>query len=222
MKILIIEDSQRISRALNIGLSKLGFCVEFAADGESGLEYARTNSFDVIVLDIMLPKMDGLAVLAKLREHAINASVLILSAKDQVEDRVNGLECGADDYLVKPFSFDELVARIKTLARRRHDIKTPRICIGDLIIDTAKRKAYIASNDAIELTASEYRLLEALSLQRGRVLSKDQLHDCCYTTDAYVSSNVIEVLISSLRRKLVSAGCKSLITTRRGLGYLIE
>lgn len=221
MKILVIEDSERLRRSLGEGLERVGFSVDLAADGDDGLSYALVNDYDAIVLDLMLPGLDGLSLLKKLRSEGRQTHVLILSAKDQTHDRVQGLEMGADDYLVKPFSFDELQARLRALVRRRYGAKSPVIELGSLAIDTSRRRA-LRDGEVIRLTPSEYGILEYLALKRGQVLSRDQLVDHLYDSRSEVSSNVIDVLICSLRKKIHQPGDLPLIKTRRGYGYVIE
>lgn len=221
MKVLVIEDSERLRRSLDHGLRREGFTVDFAADGEEGYQYTQAYEYDVVVLDLMLPKLPGLDVLRRLRREGRNCAVLVLSAKDQIEDRVTGLELGADDYLVKPFAFDELCARIRALGRRHHDIKTPQIDLGSIHIDTSKRE--VGHDDQIiALTPSEYHLLECLALHRGRVMTKQRLREWLYDSNADASSNVVEVLMSSLRKKLRKVGVEEVVKTRHGFGYLIE
>lgn len=220
MKLLIVEDSDRLRRALNEGLKRRGFTVDVAENGQEGLAFAETNDYDVVVLDLMLPKLDGLTLLKRLRDGGRRAQVLILSARDQVEDRVLGLELGADDYMVKPFSFEELVARVKVLVRRRHEIRNSTIEIGEVTIDTAGRQAK-ANGEAIGFTPAEYNLLEHLALRKGHVVSKSQLQDQLYDSESLTESNVIEVLVSNVRKKLRQAGVTDIITTKRGFGYCV-
>lgn len=221
MKLLVIEDSDRLRRSLAVGLTKVGFATDVAADGEAGLAFLDAYDYDVVILDLMLPGIGGLEILETLRSRGHNVHVLILSAKDQVEDRVRGLEMGADDYLVKPFSFDELCARIQALIRRRYEAKSPRLTVGPVVVDTARREV-TRDGRPISVTKSEYTLLEALMRRAGHVLSKRQLEDYLYDGATEVSSNVVEVLISNLRRKLHVPGEPPLIHTRRGYGYLID
>lgn len=221
MKILVIEDSQRLRRSLGQGLAHAGYAVDLAGDGSEGLEFLATYTYDVVVLDLMLPGISGLEVLGQLRESGSDVHVLILSARDQVEDRVRGLEVGADDYLVKPFAFDELCARLQALVRRRHQVKNPRLEVGPLVLDTARREVS-RDGQAIHLTPSEYALLEFLVVRAGRVFSQNQLLEQLYRSDSEVSSNVVEVLVSGLRKKIQRADEPSIIRTRRGHGYLIE
>lgn len=222
MKILIVEDSKRLRESIEKGLGKLGYCVHTAGDGAAGLLLARNTNYDVIVLDIMLPKIDGFTVLREIRSMSIDSAVLILSARDAIDDRISGLDSGADDYLVKPFSFDELCARIRTLGRRRYQHKSPLIHLHGLIIDTPKREVRTDATGAIALTASEYIIIETLALRRGFVFSKDALHERIQRTDSESTSNVIEVLVSSLRRKLASHGIADVVITKRGFGYVIK
>jgi DNA-binding response OmpR family regulator len=221
MKLLIIEDSQNLLRSLGMGLRKLGYALDLVADGAEGLDYARLNNYDVIVLDLMLPSMDGLTILRRLRASGKKTHILILSAKDQVEDRIRGLRLGADDYLVKPFSFDELCARLQTLVRRKYSEKNPEIAIGRFVLNTASR-TLSSGGRPLNLTPAEYCLFERLALQRGRVLSKEQLIDAIHDSDSCPGPNVIEVLICTLRKKMGSDGDESIIKTRRGQGYFIE
>lgn len=221
MKLLVIEDSERLRRALKEGLRRSGYAVDTAADGPEGLAFAEVNEYDVILLDIMLPGLDGLSLLKNLRRSGNRTEVLILSARDQVEDRVRGLNLGADDYMVKPFSFDELVARIQALVRRRHDVAEPGIEIGDVRVDTVKRQA-LRGDCPIALTPTEYRLLEYLALRRGHVISKAQLHYRLYDSDIDTEIDTIEVVVSNLRRKLREAGTGEVVQTQRGFGYFVE
>lgn len=221
MKVLVVEDSERLRKALGEGLKRSGFVVDSAADGQTGLNYANGVEYDVIVLDIMLPKLDGLSLLKEIRDQRNPAQVLILSARDQIDDRVEGLEAGADDYLVKPFAFEELVARIKTLGRRRFTATNPVIEIENVRVDTSRRQLRV-NDDAIALTAAEYNLIEYLSLRRGSVVPKNQLHEMLSNTESESVSNVVEVLVSNVRKKLREAGTPSIIKTKRGFGYYIE
>jgi two-component system copper resistance phosphate regulon response regulator CusR len=221
MRVLVIEDSERLRRSLQAGLARVGYNVDVAADGREALEMALAGDYELLVLDLMLPGLPGLEVLARLRAARHDGHVLILSARDRTDDRVKGLETGADDYLVKPFSFDELVARLRALTRRRHDAKNPVIRLGDVELDTTRRQAAKAG-EAVHLTPKEYALLEYLALRRGRVFSKDRLIEQLYTGDAGVTENMIEALVSGLRRKLQGPGEPPLIATRRGFGYTIE
>ena len=221
MNILIVEDSKTLRETLHDGLSKLGYGVDAVGDGKEGLDYARFKEYDVIILDLMLPGMDGLSVLRELRAAGKKTHVLILSAKDQVEDRVRGLQLGADDYMIKPFSFDELCARIGTLVRRRYEAKNPQVVIGGLTLNTAIREAR-RGKTVIPLTPGEYTILEFLALNRGRVINAEQLIEASHSSDATPSENVVQVMVCNLRKKLAAAGEGEAVKTRRGYGYYIE
>ncbi len=221
MKLLIVEDSQPLLRSLGTGLRKMGYAVDLVADGVEAFNFARLNQYDVIVLDLMLPRMDGLTVLQRLRALGRKTHILILSAKDRVEDRIRGLQLGADDYLVKPFSFDELCARIQSLVRRKYGEKNPELVIGGLTLNTAAR-VLSRAGQPLNLTPAEYGVFERLALSRGRVLSKDQLIEALHDSESYPGPNVIEVLICTLRKKIGGEDGESVIQTRRGYGYCIE
>lgn len=221
MNILIVEDSKPLRETLHDGLSKLGYGVDALGDGKEGLDYARLKQYDVIILDLMLPGMDGLSVLRELRAAGKKTHVLILSAKDQVEDRIRGLQLGADDYMIKPFSFDELCARIGTLVRRRYDAKNPLIVLGGLTLNTAIREAR-RGKTVIPLTPGEYAILEFLALNRGRVINAEQLIEASHSSDTMPGENLIQVMVCNLRKKLAAAGETEILKTRRGYGYYIE
>ena len=221
MKILLVEDSERLQRSLSTGLSRRGFTLDQAFDGEEALAYLAVNQYEAIILDLMLPKIDGLTVLSTLRNKGIDCHVLILSANDQAEDRIRGLDMGADDYLVKPFSFDELVSRLRALNRRRNGEKNPVIEVEGVQIDSVSRQVRYG-DQPVELTPHEYRLLEFLCQRRGRVFSHDQLIDQIYDASCYVTRNAVEAHISELRKRLRAANAPQLIKTRRGFGYLVE
>jgi DNA-binding response OmpR family regulator len=220
MRLLLIEDSSRLRTVLEQGLRKAGYAVDAAQDGREGLWLATENEYDVIVLDLMLPEIDGLTVLRSLREKGKLTHVLVLSAKDMVEDRVLGLRLGADDYMVKPFSFDELCARLEALVRRSYRVKNPVVRAGDLEVNTAARRAWYAGRE-IRLTPREYGLLEILVLRAGEVVSRRDLWEHLYAFDDEAASNVVDVLVCSLRKKLGPASAQSSIRTRRGEGYMV-
>ncbi|WFB36137.1 response regulator transcription factor [Kiritimatiellota bacterium B12222] len=219
MKVLIIEDSSSLQHALTHGLQRCGYTVESAMDGEEGFLFARHHRFDVIILDLLLPGMDGLTLLKKLRALGNQTHVLILSAKDQVSDRVEGLRLGADDYLVKPFSFEELHARIATLVRRGHQNKNPDLHMGQLRINTFEKQAYLY-DQVLKLTPGEYAILERLALSPGQVFSKEQLATFLQNSENEAGSKVVEVLVCTLRKKLGSESAR--VVTRRGFGYFLE
>lgn len=220
MRLLLIEDSKRLQQSLGAGLRRSGFAVDIAGDGEEGLWMAETHSYDVVVLDLMLPKIDGLTVLRRLREQGRGDHVLILTAKDAVEDRVTGLQAGADDYLVKPFAFEELLARVQALVRRRYAAKTPRLAVGDLVLDTAAREVW-RGGARVELAPREYALLELLALRRGEVVSRAEIEHHIYDERAEPTSNVVDAAVCALRRRIDQPGRPSLIRTRRGMGYML-
>ncbi len=221
MRILVVEDSRRMRQALTIGLRKSGFAVDTAEDGEEGLWMAESNAYAVIVLDLMLPKLDGLTVLTRLRDKGRNVHVLILTARDAVEDRVRGLQLGADDYLIKPFAFEELQARIQALVRRAHGVKNPRVAVGDLTMDLAARSVSRGAQP-LALTPREYALLELLALHKGELVTRSEIEHHIYDERVEPASNVVEAAIYALRRKIDVEGQPSIVTTRRGMGYLVE
>ena len=218
MRVLVVEDSVRLRQAVSTWLRRNGFAVDASADGEEGLYLAETNDYDALVLDIMLPKLDGLALLQRLRKQGRRTHVLLLTAKDTVPDRVRGLELGADDYLVKPFALEELLARVKALCRRAYGSKETRLVIGDLGIDTAARKVSRAGH-AITLQPREYALLEYLARRCGQVVTRTEIEQHIYGGEVERMSNAVDSAICSLRQKLGERGSAPLIHTRRGLGY---
>jgi len=219
MRILLVEDDPVLSDGLSRSLRHAGYAVETARDGKVADDLLSVHSFDLVVLDLGLPGLDGLEVLRRLRRRPSPTPVLILTARNEVEDRVAGLDLGADDYMVKPFELAEFEARARALVRRALSATTARITHGALTLDTAARRAFVGT-DALELSAREVSLLEALLLSAGRVLSKDQLTDRLYGVGDEVGPNAIEVFVHRLRRKIESAGV--VIRTIRGLGYLVE
>jgi len=220
MRALVVEDYAPIRKAVSEGLADNGFAVDSASDGEEGLWYAQQNPYDVIVLDLMLPKLDGLAVLAKLRAGGARTPILLLTARDGVDDRVKGLDAGADDYLVKPFAFAELLARVRALVRRAYDTRDPVIRVADLEVDTTKR-AVKRAGESITLSAREYALLEYLALRTGQLVTRTEIWEHVYDFASDTHSNVVDVYIGYLRKKLERDGAPKLIHTRRGQGYLL-
>jgi DNA-binding response OmpR family regulator len=220
MKLLLVEDSARLSAALLTGFRGEGFAVDHAADGRSALAYLETHEYDLLILDLMLPRLPGLEVLRSLRTAQTPTRVLILSARDQIEDRVRALNLGADDYLLKPFDFAELKARVLALLRRRYGEISGKLGCGDLILDTNARVA--SSHGApLPLTPKEYALLETLLRHRGRSFTRAALFERLYDGRSAASDRVIEVVVSTLRTKLDRAGLPALIQTRRGFGYRV-
>lgn len=220
MRVLIVEDSEPLRSSLQLGLAREGFAVDVAADGRLGLCFAKNNPYDILILDLMLPELDGMSVLAELREKQDRPHVLILTARDRVEDRVRGLTAGADDYLVKPFAFEELLARIHVLVRRRYHERSVSVNVGGLVVDVAARSA-VYHGIALDLTAREYALLEYLALRRGQTVRREEIEDHIYGVNKLPSSNAVDSAICILRAKLGPDG-KDLIRTRRGQGYVLD
>jgi DNA-binding response OmpR family regulator len=218
MRVLVIEDYLPVQKSVAKGLREAGFAVDVSGDGEEGLWYATGNEYDVIILDLMLPGMDGLTILEKLRAEGKGTHVLILTAKGDLEDRVKGLGLGADDYLVKPFAFEELLARVRALVRRAYKRKNPVLCVGELRIDTASERVH-RGDEEISLSAREYGLLEYLAMREGEVVSRTDIWNHLYDWLSDATSNVVDVYIGYLRRKLDRPGRPSLIRTVRGRGY---
>jgi len=221
MRILLVEDSQPLARSVQAGLRRLGHGVDVVHDGIRGLSYARANPYDLLILDIMLPGISGLEILQTLREEAHSTCVLLLTAKDAVEDRVLGLQSGADDYLVKPFAFDELCARVEALGRRVRGSSNPLLEVGDLRIDCAGRSV-MRGERLLELSLREYSLLKYLASRREETVSRIEIEDHLYDEDSLPDSNVVASTICALREKLEQGGASRLIHTRRGLGYLLS
>ncbi len=221
MRVLVVEDSRRLRESLADGLSAAGYAVDTVGDGREGLIHARTTEYDLIVLDLMLPELDGLDLLRRLREANGTAPVLVVSARDRVEHRVEGLRAGADDYLVKPFSFDELLARIEALCRRRRGSASNSLRVGGVELDLAAKR-FAAAGREIPLAPREYSVLEYLVMNAGRTVSRAELEEHVYPEDRQVWSNSIDSAIVLIRRKLAEAGVADLIVTRRGVGYLVK
>jgi DNA-binding response OmpR family regulator len=220
MRLLLVEDSQRLQRSIGAGLRRAGYALDVAGDGPTGLQLAEDNPYDVIILDLMLPGLDGLSLLHRLRQGDGDAHVIILTARDTVEDRVRGLRAGADDFLTKPFAFEELLARIQALVRRRHGQRNPRLAIGPLEIDTAARQV-AREGSPVPLAPREYALLEYLAARQGQVVTRTEIEEHLYDGRAELSSNAVDSAICALRRRIDVPGSVSLIETRRGHGYVL-
>jgi DNA-binding response OmpR family regulator len=222
MKLLIVEDEVRISNSLKKGFSEEGFDVETALDGEEGLNKSLHGQYDVVILDLMLPKINGITILKKMRERKIYTPVIILTAKGSVEERVEGLDIGADDYLPKPFSFDELLARVNALIRRSQRGETV-LTIDSLELDPFK-KSVKRSDTPVDLSNREFKILEYLMTHKGAILSEQQIINHVWDYDADVFSNVVAAHIKNLRNKIDKkfAKDKQLIKTVRGMGYKID
>jgi DNA-binding response OmpR family regulator len=220
VRALVIEDYRPVRAAVAGGLRESGFAVDEAADGEEGLWLAESNPYDVMVLDLMLPKLDGTALLERLRQAGNRVPVLVLTARDALDDRVKGLDLGADDYLVKPFALTELLARVRALVRRRYDAASPLLRVADLEVDTVKR-AVRRGGQPIDLSAREYALLEYLAARAGQVVTRTEIWEHVYDFNSEAQSNVVDVYIGYLRKKLERPGAPPLIRTRRGQGYVL-
>jgi heavy metal response regulator len=218
MRVLVVEDEAAVAKFIQQGLTEAGYAVDVASDGQEALDYASAAQYDIIVLDIMLPKIDGLSVLRKLRDTGTQASVLLLTARDAVEDRVQGLDTGADDYLVKPFAFPELLARIRALLRRPALQTGTILSAGDLEMDLARREVRRAGC-RIELSPREFALLESLMRHPNQVVSRSQLMQHVWNFDFYGDSNIVDVYIGYLRRKVDQESAYPIIHTVRGVGY---
>lgn len=221
MRILIVEDEKDLAAIIKQGLEEEGYAVDVAHDGEEGLYMAETYPIDVMVLDVMLPLMDGLTVLSNLRKKGVQTPVILLTARDALIDKIKGLDTGADDYLTKPFVFEELLARIRSLIRRKATVKEAVIRIADLEIDTASHQVRRAGRP-IALSAKEYSLLEFLAYRKGSVVSRTDIVEHIYNEDADMDSNVVDVYINYLRNKIDKEFSGKLIHTVRGAGYILK
>jgi len=221
MRILVVEDERRLCNIIKRGLLEEGYAVDAAFDGEDGEYLAETTPYDLVILDIMLPMKDGIEICQELRQKKINMPILMLTARDTVEDRVRGLDAGADDYLVKPFAFNELLARIRALLRREGLSKTPRLKVGSLTLDTLTREVWYEERK-IELTNKEYVILEYLMRHPNMVITRTMLEEHAWDYDFDSISNLIDVYIRKLRRKIDENTKTSLIQTVRGAGYRLR
>ncbi len=221
MRLLLIEDYPPLQKSLTKGLREAGFAVDATGDGKEGLWYAQSGEYDVIILDLMLPGLDGLSLLKQLRKEGRATHVLILTAKDTLGDRVGGLDSGADDYLVKPFAFEELLARVRALVRRSYQAKAPLLEAAGLRIDTVARRVW-RGDDEIVLTPREFALLEYLVVRVGQVVARADIWQHLYEFSSEAASNVVDVYVGYLRRKIDRPGEPSAIRTVRGAGYVLE
>lgn len=221
MRLLIVEDAPRLRGTLGSSLRHLGHAVDLAADGHEGEALVKENSYDAVVLDIMLPGIDGLTVLERMRSRSDSTPVLLLTAKDAISDRVRGLGSGADDYLVKPFALEELVARLEALHRRRHGVSHTVIKLGTVEINTTA-KTVTSHGQPVSLTSREYALLEMLALRPRQILTREQIENRLYQDGGMPVSNAVDSAICQLRRKLSPPGTAEFIHTKRGLGYTLD
>jgi DNA-binding response OmpR family regulator len=221
VRLLVVEDYAPLRAAVVQALREEGHSVDEVADGTDALGRAVCNDYDVLVLDLMLPGLDGLQLLRQLRSGGRGCQVLVMTAKDRIEDRVEGLDLGADDYLVKPFAMEELLARVRALLRRGYDRPSPMLSIGHVEIDTARHEVRV-EGEPIELTAREYSLLEYLAMRAGQVVSRTEIWEHLYDERTTAASNVVDVYVGYLRKKLDRPDRDSLIRTRRGEGYVLS
>lgn len=221
MRILVVEDYTPLRKAMVESLETAGYAVDSSADGEEGLWYAQNHDYDTIILDIMLPRMNGLEILQAIRNEGKGVPMIIISARDSVDNRIEGLDAGADDYLVKPFALKEMLARVRAQIRKGYGKKTTLLSIGDLSIDIPAKRV-LRGELEIKLTSREYSLLEYLALREGEVVSRQEIWDHVYNYYEDASSNAVDVYIGYLRKKLSLGGGASYIQTRRGQGYLLE
>jgi len=221
MRLLVVEDEKQLAGIIRRGLIEEGYSVDSAFDGEEAQYMAETMPYDLLVLDIMLPRKDGVAVCRDLRSRRVNTPILMLTARDSIEDRVKGLDSGADDYQVKPFAFTELLARIRALLRREVTNRTPKLELGGIVLDTATREVWSHGKN-VELTAREYSILEYFMRHPNAVVTRTMLEENIWDCDFEGVSNVIDVYIRRLRRKLEEDGEDGAIQTVRGAGYRLK
>ncbi len=221
MRILVIEDDPNIADVMRRGLQEQHYSVDYSANGEEGEEMAQISDYDLIILDLMLPKKDGRAVCRDLREAGVVTPILMLTALDAVEEKISGLDAGADDYLTKPFHFGELLARVRSLIRRQSDHRKSEILVGDLTLDTARRSVERAGR-TIALTAKEFALLEYFVLNKGKVLTREAISEHVWDMNFDPQSNVIDSFVRFLRQKIDKEFDRPLIHTVRGVGYRLS
>jgi len=221
MRILVIEDDEKVAHFIKKGLEEEQYAVDVSYDGEDGAHWACENPYDLIILDVMLPKKDGYSLCRELRGKKIHAPVLMLTAKDRLQDKVNGLDAGADDYLTKPFSFEELLARIRALLRRSQDYRGKSLRLGDLVLDPASRNVS-QNGKTIALTGKEYALLEYFMRNQGRILTETQIIEHVWDMNFDSLANTVNVYIHHLRNKIDRNHDKKLLHTIRGMGYVMK
>lgn len=221
MRILIVEDEPRVANFISKGLREQSFAVDVAADGEDGLYKAGISAYDLIILDVMLPVRNGYQVCRDLRKQEIKTPILMLTARDSVDDRVTGLDSGADDYLIKPFDFKELLARVRALLRRAKQLRPATLSIDDLILNTANHTV-VRAGKAINLTAKEYALLEFFVIRQNHIVGREEIAEHVWDENFDPFSNVIDVYVRRLRKKIDEGFDKPLIHTKRGEGYILS
>jgi two-component system, OmpR family, response regulator len=220
MRLLLAEDDQQLRDTVSRGLREHAFAVDAVADGDAALSQAAVNEYDAVILDIMMPRRDGLEVCEELRRRRMSVPILLLTARDSVEDKITGLDAGADDYLTKPFAFGELLARVRALTRRRESMVPPTLVVGDLEVDTRRQTAR-RGRRAIPLTAKEYAFVEHLARNAGRVVSRSELTAHVWDENHEPMGNVIDVYVSRLRRKIDAGESVPLLHIRRGAGIIL-
>ena len=221
MKILVIEDERDLNRIITKHLKKNNYSVDSCFDGKEALDFISYSEYDLIITDIMMPNVDGYEFIDKLRANKNNTPVIMLTAKDTLEDKIVGLDSGADDYIVKPFEFDELLARIRVLMRRNYGLATNIIQIEEVTLDLAKKQV-TKSGEIIDLTGKEYEVLEYLMKNKGSILSRDQILNHVWDYEYEGASNIVDVIIKNIRKKLDRGEGNTIIYTKRGLGYFVK
>ena len=221
MKLLVVEDEPKLARSLRGSLERAGYAVDLALDGETALGYAGSYDYDLVLLDVMLPKLDGFQVLKRLRDNRFPAPILMLTAREDTRSKVRGLDCGADDYMAKPFELEELLARIRALLRRDASDRSALLRIADLVLDPAAKSVGRAGR-SLTLTAREYQLLEFLLRNKGRVLTRDVIYDHVWSSDFTGNLKIVDVYVNYLRSKIDEDFEPKLLATVRGLGYVLR
>ena len=221
MKILVVEDERDLNRIITKHLKKNNYSVDSCFDGQEALDFISYSEYDLIITDIMMPNVDGYEFIEKLRNSKNNTPVIMLTAKDTLEDKIEGLDSGADDYIVKPFEFDELLARIRVLMRRNYGLATNIIQIEEVTLDLAKKQV-TKSGEIIDLTGKEYEVLEYLMKNKGSILSRDQILNHVWDYEYEGASNIVDVIIKNIRKKLDRGEGNTIIYTKRGLGYFVK
>ena len=221
MKILVVEDERDLNRIITKHLKKNNYSVDSCFDGEEALDFVGYSEYDLIITDIMMPNVDGYEFIARLRDSKNNTPVIMLTAKDTLEDKIVGLDSGADDYIVKPFEFDELLARIRVLMRRNYGLAINVIQVDDVVLDISKKQV-LRNGQNIGLTGKEYEVLEYLMKNKESILSRDQILNHVWDYDYDGASNIVDVIIKNIRKKLDNGTDKTIIYTKRGLGYFVK